>query len=73
MANIKEQFPEFFQSKLDIHDLESHSKNLIILDTNFLLDIIQMPTDISKKYIEALKNVEDNLYPELFIGFQKTP
>ena len=38
------------------------SDNLIVLDTNFLLDIIQNPTDIGKKYIESLCSVKDNIY-----------
>lgn len=70
MANMKKQFPEFYQSKLDIRDLESSSNNLIVLDTNFLLDIIQMPTDISKKYVEALKKVKDNLYIPYLVALE---
>ncbi|EHQ9041337.1 hypothetical protein KI121_002693, partial [Enterococcus faecalis] len=55
MANLKELFPEFYQSKLDMKDLSSESENLLVLDTNYLLDIIQLPTTVSKKYIEALE------------------
>ena len=40
MANLKELFPEFYQSKLDIKDLSNESENLLVLDTNYLLDII---------------------------------
>ena len=62
MANLKELFPEFYQSKLDMKDLSSESENLLVLDTNYLLDIIQLPTTVSKKYIEALEKVKENIY-----------
>ena len=61
MANLKELFPEFYQSKLDMKDLSSESENLLVLDTNYLLDIIQLPTTVSKKYIEALEKVKENI------------
>ena len=70
MANIKKQFPEFFQSSLKENDLESNSNNLIVLDTNFLLDIIQMPTKIAKKYIETLESVKDNIYIPYLVALE---
>lgn len=70
MANIKTMFPEFFQSKLKDSDLESNASNLIVLDTNFLLDILQMPTDIAKTYVEALDKVKDNLYIPYLVALE---
>lgn len=70
MANIKKQFPEFFQSNLKESDLKSSSNNLIVLDTNFLLDIIQMPTKIARKYIETLESVKDNIYIPYLVAWE---
>lgn len=70
MSKIKEQFPEFFQSELKDSDLFSKSNNLIVLDTNFLLDVIRMPTKIARKYIETLKKVEDNIYIPYLVALE---
>ncbi len=70
MANLKELFPEFYQSKLDIKDLSSESENLLVLDTNYLLDIIQLPTTVSKKYIEALEKVKENIYIPYLVALE---
>lgn len=70
MANLKELFPEFYQSKLNIKDLSSESENLLVLDTNYLLDIIQLPTTVSKKYIEALEKVKENIYIPYLVALE---
>lgn len=70
MTNIKKQFPEFYQEKLEKIDLKSESENLIIFDTNFLLDILQSPTDIGKKYIDSLKRVQDNIYIPYLVALE---
>lgn len=70
MANLKELFPEFYQSKLDMKDLSSESENLLVIDTNYLLDIIQLPTTVSKKYIEALEKVKDNIYIPYLVALE---
>lgn len=70
MANLKELFPEFYQSKLDMKDLSSESENLLVLDTNYLLDIIQLPTTVSKKYIEALEKVKENIYIPYLVALE---
>ncbi|MGX7046941.1 PIN-like domain-containing protein [Pseudolactococcus plantarum] len=70
MANLKELFPEFYQSKLDIKDLSNESENLLVLDTNYLLDIIQLPTTVSKKYIEALEKVKENIYIPYLVALE---
>lgn len=70
MGNIKEKFPEFFQDKIESKDLEKNSNNLIVLDTNFLLDIIQNPTNIAEKYIEALEMVKENIYIPYLVALE---
>lgn len=70
MTNIKEQFPEFYQEKLENIDLENESDNLIILDTNFLLDIIRYPTNVAEKYITALEKVKNNLYVPYLVALE---
>lgn len=70
MANLKDLFPEFYQSKLDMKDLSNKSENLLVLDTNYLLDIIQLPTTVSKKYIEALEKVKENIYIPYLVALE---
>lgn len=70
MANLKELFPEFYQSKLDIADLSNDSGNLIVLDTNYLLDIIQLPNSVSIKYIEAIEKMKDNIYIPYLVALE---
>ncbi|HGF7428681.1 TPA: hypothetical protein QFT47_002503 [Enterococcus faecium] len=52
MANLKELFPEFYQTSLNMSDLSNQTDNLIVLDTNYLLDIIQLPTTVSKNTLK---------------------
>lgn len=70
MANLKELFPEFYQTDLNAFDLSSQSDNLIVIDTNFLLDIIQLPTTVSKKYIEALEKTKTNIYIPYLVALE---
>ncbi|MGO3168697.1 PIN-like domain-containing protein [Senegalia sp. (in: firmicutes)] len=70
MSNIKEKFPEFFQDRIESQDLENSSNNLIVLDTNFLLDIIQNPTNIAQRYIEALEKVKNNIYIPYLVALE---
>lgn len=70
MANLKELFPEFYQASLNISDLTNQSNNLIVLDTNYLLDIIQLPTTVAKRYIEALEKVKDNIYIPYLVALE---
>lgn len=70
MANLKNLFPEFYQTNLVESDLSNSTDNLIVLDTNYLLDIIQLPTTVSKKYIEALEKVKDNIYIPYLVALE---
>lgn len=70
MANLKKLFPEFYQSNLSELDLAKKNDNLIVLDTNYLLDILQSPTTIAKEYIEAIEKVKDNLYIPYLVALE---
>lgn len=70
LTSIKEKFPEFFQKKLETKDLNIGSNNLIVLDTNFLLDIIQKPTKVAERYIESLERVKNNLYIPYLVALE---
>lgn len=70
MAKLKELFPEFYQSKLSILDLNNESENIIVLDTNYLLDILRLPSSIAKKYIEAIESVKSNLYIPYLVALE---
>lgn len=70
MHNIKKLFPEFYQSILSSEDLSSVYENLIVLDSNYLLDILQLPTSVAKKYIEAIEKVADNIYIPYMVALE---
>ncbi|MGC4705670.1 PIN-like domain-containing protein [Enterococcus faecium] len=70
MNNLKDLFPEFYQSKLEKSDLIKEKENLIIIDTNYFLDILQMPISVSKKYIEALEKVKENIYIPYLVALE---
>lgn len=70
MQNIKELFPEFFQAPLNKKDLNKSSQNIIILDTNYLLEIIKSPVKISDTYIKALEKVQDNIYIPYLVALE---
>lgn len=70
MANLKELFPEFYQEKIYAKDLSERSDNIIILDTNYLLEIIKSPTIISEQYVEAVEKVIDNIYIPYLVALE---
>lgn len=67
---LQEKFPEFYQKKLIESDLGIESNNLIVLDSNFLLDVIQLPTDVAQKYIDALEKVKKNIYIPYLVALE---
>lgn len=69
MKKIVEMFPEFHQEKLETTDLKA-GNSLIVVDTNFLLQILELPIEIATKYIEALKNVKNNLYIPYLVALE---
>ncbi|HEL2507405.1 TPA: hypothetical protein TZ196_000531, partial [Streptococcus suis] len=61
MKKVIEMFPEFHQEKLETTDIKDEN-NLIVVDTNFLLQILELPIDIATKYVDSLKSIKRNLY-----------
>ena len=52
MKKVIEMFPEFHQEKLETTDIKDEN-NLIVVDTNFLLQILELPIDIATKYVDT--------------------
>lgn len=67
MSKLKDQFSEFYVDKLEKNDLEN---NLIILDTNYLLDILKLPVSEAQKYLKALRKVKKNIYIPYFVALE---
>lgn len=55
---------------LESKDLRSSEKNLIVLDTNFLLDILRLPTEIAEKYIEAIEKTREYIFIPYIVGVE---
>lgn len=70
MANLKKLFPEFYQPVLNEKDLSGRSDNIIILDTNYLLEVIKSPTIVSKQYVEAIEKVKSNIYIPYLVALE---
>lgn len=70
MAKIKELFPEFHQEDLSENDLELSKKNLIVIDTNYLLDILRLPIEQSEQYITALEKMKNNIYIPYLVALE---
>lgn len=67
---VEEMFPEFHQEKISKDDLRSEKNNLIVVDTNFLLQILELPVDIASKYIASLKELKNNLYIPYLVALE---
>jgi rRNA-processing protein FCF1 len=70
MKKLQKLFPEFYQKPLNESDFEKKYNNTIVLDTNYLLAIIESPTTISEKYIEALEKVKDHIYIPYLVALE---
>ena len=70
MASMKELFPEFYLDSLEVTDLKRKQNNLIIFDSNFLLDILRLPTEIAEKYLEAIDKVKDHIFVPYLVGVE---
>ena len=70
MIKIKNEFSEFYQPKLTKEDLEKNSNNIIVLDSNCLLDVIRNPTHIGKQYIKAFRNTSKNIYIPYLVALE---
>lgn len=70
MASMRELFPEFYLDSLEVNDLNSEKKNLIVFDSNFLLDILRLPTEIAEKYLEAIDKVKNHIFVPYLVGIE---
>nr|WP_307954939.1 PIN-like domain-containing protein [Streptococcus uberis] len=70
VLKVEKMFPEFHQDKISKSDLLSEKNNLIVIDTNFLLQILELPVDIATKYISALKEIQKNLYIPYLVALE---
>ena len=70
MASMKELFPEFYLDSLDVNDLNREKNNLIVFDSNFLLDILRLPTEIAEKYLEAIDKVKNHIFFPYLVGIE---
>ena len=70
MGKMRNFFPEFYMQTLESKDLRSSEKNLIVLDTNFLLDILRLPTEIAEKYIEAIEKTREYIFIPYIVGVE---
>ncbi|WP_455464011.1 PIN-like domain-containing protein [Streptococcus salivarius] len=67
---MKELFPEFYLDSLEVDDLNSEKNNLIVFDSNFLLDILRLPTEIAEKYLEAIDKVKNHIFVPYLVGVE---
>ena len=59
MAKMENLFPEFYLKELTSSDLKTN--NLIVLDSNILLDVLRLPSAVSKKYIQNYTILKEKL------------
>jgi len=70
MNNIKKLFPEFYQDKIKTGDFDKKEKNIIVLDTNYLLDILQLSTELASQYVEAIENIQELIYIPYLVALE---
>lgn len=70
MNKLKKSFPEFYQEKLHPKDLNNDKNNIIVFDTNYLLDILRYPTNVATKYLDALNKVSNNIYIPYLVALE---
>lgn len=70
MNNIKKLFPEFYQEELTQETFNKGQDFIIVLDTNYLLDILRKSTIVSEQYLEALKKVKNNIYIPYLVALE---
>ena len=70
MASMRELFPEFYLDSLEVNDLNREKSNLIVFDSNFLFDILRLPTEIAEKYLEAIEKVKEHIFVPYLVGVE---
>ena len=61
-------FPEFYLKELTSSDLKTN--NLIVLDSNILLDVLRLPSAVSKKYMEAIEKSKNSIFIPYIVGLE---
>lgn len=67
MSKLKTEFPEFFRDKLTESDLKD---NIIVIDTNYLLDMLRLPVVEANKYLKALNKFSKNIYIPYLVALE---
>ena len=70
MSRMEELFPEFYVEQLDFADFKLENKNLVVLDTNILSDILGLPTDLAEKYLDTIDMIKDHSFIPSIVGFE---
>ena len=68
MAKMENLFPEFYLKELTSSDLKTN--NLIVLDSNILLDVLRLPSAVSKKYMEAIEKSKNSIFIPYIVGLE---
>lgn len=68
MAKMENLFPEFYLKELTSSDLKTN--NLIVLDSNILLDVLRLPNAVSKKYMEAIEKSKKSIFIPYIVGLE---
>lgn len=68
MAKMENLFPEFYLKELTSSDVKTN--NLIVLDSNILLDVLRLPSAVSKKYMEAIEKSKNSIFIPYIVGLE---
>jgi len=71
LSDLFELFPEFYDSfELEEEDFNEDSGNIIVLDTNFLLDVLRLPNDYAKEYLKAINKTNELIYIPYLVALE---
>jgi hypothetical protein len=70
MSNIRKMFPEFYQEKIKVGDFDKSENNIVVLDTNYLLDILQLSTELAEQYVAAIENIQELVYIPYLVALE---
>lgn len=68
MSKMAELFPSFFQDKFNKSILEDNS--LIVIDTNYLLSVLEFAPNLANKYMRALSMQKNRLYIPYIVALE---
>lgn len=66
---MEQLFPSFFQPQLKENELTAED-TVIVLDTNFLLDIYRLNPSLADKYIASMRKINDRLFIPYFVALE---